>query len=451
MSVYANNISSKNIDLLENISNLQSYQIKKLKDIFSEKNNREYDQTTKQNVSISFVGGKYRFEIKKPENDMYMYQVWKKNNTDLNSDRKYKYISLRAWITGFNITENFTPTTLIELDNNFYPTVMVDAKIEADNCVFYFDSSLIVNQSDISLHQLPQNGSYNNVRFDIDDSTIQHYVNMNLYLTTSTGTNLIFKSKLNFQNIDTNNSKLWKVTSFNINGGSTTDTVDLPYINQSYTNNYPFLIQPFITSFFNNDINNFGLNNKICGNINEAFNDLIDSNNNQPNFYGIYLLYNQLLYVDWTDNIKITTISTAIDYGNNSSGTQGFDGKYYVGGIYDSTITRAEAPYDMTSGILLNGYGIDVDGKIIQGGNSFIKIWYSSYYQAWNYLSGYVGTFTETTQSSGLGPAFDSKVTFTVPVFSGAGPTVQEMSQSHNPAEYNFNYIPGTVNFLRDL
>ena len=99
MSIVANNISSKNIDLLENISNLQSYQIKKLKDIFSEKNNREYDQTTKQNVSISFVGGKYRFEIKKPENDMYMYQVWKKNNTDLNSDRNYKYISLRDWIT----------------------------------------------------------------------------------------------------------------------------------------------------------------------------------------------------------------------------------------------------------------------------------------------------------------------------------------------------------------
>ena len=450
MSIVANNISSKNIDLLENISNLQSYQIKKLKDIFSEKNNREYDQTTKQNVSISFVGGKYRFEIKKPENDMYMYQVWKKNNNDLNSDRKYKYISLRAWITGFNITKNFTPTTLIELDNNFYPTVMVDAKIEADNCVFYFDSSLIVTQSDISL---PQNGSYNNVRFDID-SISEHYVNMNLYLTTSTGTNLIFKSKLNFQNMDTNNSKLWKVTSFNINGGSTTDTVDPPYINQSYTNNYTSLIQPFITSFFNNDINNYGpLNNKICSNINDAVNNLIDSNNNQPYFYGLYVLYNQLLYVDWTDNINITTISSAIaDYSNNSSGTQGFDGKYYVGGIYDSTINRDEAPYDMTSGILINGYAIDLDGNLLQGNsNSFFKIWYSSYHQAWNYLSGYVGTFTETTQSSGIGQAFDSKVTFSVPVFSGAGPTVKEMSDANTQNNYTFNYIPGTVNFLRDL
>jgi hypothetical protein len=50
---------------------------------------RSYDQITKQSVSISFVEGKYRFEIQKLENDVYMYQTWNKNNTELNSDSKY--------------------------------------------------------------------------------------------------------------------------------------------------------------------------------------------------------------------------------------------------------------------------------------------------------------------------------------------------------------------------
>jgi len=466
MSIVANNISSKNIDLLENISNLQSYQIKKLKDIFSEQNERGYDQTTKQDVSISFVGGKYRFEIKKPENDMYMYQVWKKNNIDLNSDRRYKYVSLRKWINMFNIakkSENFTPTTLIELDNNFYPTVMADAKIEGDNCVFYFDSSLIVNTSDISLRQLPQNGSYNNIRFDIDDITnyIQYFennksVNMYVSLTTSTGINTIFNGILNLQNIDTNSDKLWKVTSFNINGSTLKNNTvdikgaqtDLQSINQSYTNNYTSLNQPFITTFFGNNTN-YNFNNIICNNISDSISTLLNSNDS-PLYYGIYVLSNQLLYID--DNNNVTTISSAIeDYEGNSSGTQGLDGKYYVGGIYDSTINRSVAPYDMTSGIIINGYGINLDGSILQGdSNSFIKIWYSPYHQAWNFLSGYVGTFKETTQTCGIGSWCDSSVTFTVPVFTGSGPTVQEMYQLNNPDEYTFNYIPGTVNISTD-
>ena len=42
---------------------------------------------------------------------------------------------------------------------------MVDAVIEQNKCVFYFDSRSIKG----SVVSLPQNGSYNNVRFDIDN------------------------------------------------------------------------------------------------------------------------------------------------------------------------------------------------------------------------------------------------------------------------------------------
>ena len=234
MSIVTNNIKSANIALLENISISQSNQIKKIKDIFSEKNKRSYDQTTKQDISISFVEGKYRFQIKKneetnKENEVYMYQVWKKNNDELNSSRNYKYFSLRQWIMAFNNTktENFTPTTMIELNNDFYPTVMVDAKIEEDNCVFYFDSSSITG----SYVQLPQSGTYYNVRFDIDDIISIYSFNSNrLNINITFGNLTILNGTLDLISIP--NQNLWQVTSFTSSNGT---IYNLPSI--SY---YPF-------------------------------------------------------------------------------------------------------------------------------------------------------------------------------------------------------------------
>lgn len=186
MSIVVNNITSNNITSLENIVSHQSLQIKQLTDLYSDKNKRSFDQTTKQNITrISFNPSTqtYRFEIEKNENDMFMYQVWKKNS-DLNSNRIYKYISLRSWISQFALNKkksNFTPTTLIEINNIFYPTVMVDAVIENDFCVFYFDSRTINNiKQENSLQNLINtsysNSNYSNVRFDIDDITNFDYL-----------------------------------------------------------------------------------------------------------------------------------------------------------------------------------------------------------------------------------------------------------------------------------
>jgi hypothetical protein len=441
MSIVANNISSKNIHLLENISNLHSYQIKKLKDIFSEKNNREYDQTTKQNVSISFVDGKYRFEIKKPENNMYMYQVWKKNNTNLNSDRKYKYISLREWITGFNIakkSENFTPTTSIELDNSFYPTVMVDAKIEDDNCIFYFDSSLIVNQSDISLYQLPQNGSYNNVRFDIDSiidmNTLLNANNVNITITLSNGT-VILNGTLGLKSIDSNNNLLWQVTSVNLLQGTfipkNTNPITYSYNNNDYTN----LVQPFIASFYDNPTYTF--HETVCQNFTDFTNSVTG------NYNGIYQLSNQLLYINSFDNNNPITISTGIaDGGTTGMGmTVGLDGNYYdQGNILNSTYTRPLASYDETSGIEITGYAVDETGKIVINNNTIsnasFKFWYSSYHKAWNYTSGYLES---------------SYIRHNV----GCGPTVNEMNNNRaNIYTNNCNSINvniQNVNYVNDI
>ena len=178
MSIVSSNIISNNIVNMQNNLYGQSTKIQKLIDIYSSQNISSYDQVTKQNVTISFdqVTQRYRFEIQKniqgKENDMLMYQVWKKNNADLNSNRKYKYISLKDWVNIFKTQKNFTPTTLIEIDGIFYPTVMVDASIENTNCVFYFDVREIRDVRDVREIRdplgLPKSGSYNDVRFDID-------------------------------------------------------------------------------------------------------------------------------------------------------------------------------------------------------------------------------------------------------------------------------------------
>ena len=96
MSIFANNISSKNIVELENTVSSQSNKIQQLIDFYSDQTKRSYDQTTKQNVIVSFnsLTQRYRFEIQKneenKENDIFMYQIWKKNNDELNSDRMYQ-------------------------------------------------------------------------------------------------------------------------------------------------------------------------------------------------------------------------------------------------------------------------------------------------------------------------------------------------------------------------
>jgi hypothetical protein len=180
MSLIVSNIISPNLVALQNTVSLQSVQLKQLIDLYSHQNKKSFDQVTKQNIVISFdsLTSLYRFEIQKPENTVYMYQVWKKDNNTLNSSREYFNIPLKDWIKNiYRKKINFTPTTLIEINNIFYPSVMVDSKFEqrlvdginTEYCVFYFDTRQISDPKGITIENLPQSGSYTNARFDIDD------------------------------------------------------------------------------------------------------------------------------------------------------------------------------------------------------------------------------------------------------------------------------------------
>jgi hypothetical protein len=180
MSIISNKVVSPNILSLEAIVQQQSTQIQQLTDLYSSQNEREFDQVTKQDVVISYdeTNKRYRFEIQKPESDIYVYQIWKKN-AEINNDRKYYYQKLGPWIDHFKVhneKENFTPTSLIEIDMEekeyFYPSVLVDAGRQqrdgVEYCVLYFEDKKISPLQGIILEEMPKSGSFRGVRFDID-------------------------------------------------------------------------------------------------------------------------------------------------------------------------------------------------------------------------------------------------------------------------------------------
>lgn len=133
-----------------------------------------YDQIMRQNIVISNVPDKelsYKVIIDFPEDTILLYQVWDQKTVNQNSknSRNYFNLPLKYYITNFflpnNKSKNFTPTTVIEIGNNKYVSVMYDASIskEDNKCIFYFDNSIIKNSLPLPI------GKFSNVRFDIDD------------------------------------------------------------------------------------------------------------------------------------------------------------------------------------------------------------------------------------------------------------------------------------------
>jgi gluconate kinase len=186
MSIITSNIISTNISSLESIAVEQYKQIQQLTDLYSDQYNREFDQFTKQNVFVTYsiFTKTYRFEIRDSENDVHVYQIWKKNNNQLNSDRIYFRQTLRNWISKFNtlnVEKNYNPTTIIKMDieekngtikEHIYPTVLIDARVEivdgVEKCFFSFNNSLISPLDGIVVENFQPLGYYTNVRFDIN-------------------------------------------------------------------------------------------------------------------------------------------------------------------------------------------------------------------------------------------------------------------------------------------
>jgi hypothetical protein len=451
-----------------NINNIvfeQSIQINELvnKNFFK----REYDQVTKQNVIISYdeIKKRYRFEIQKPENDVYLYQIWKKKNEVLNTNRKYYYEKLRDWVIKFkehNVKYNFKPTTLIEI-NDYFPTVLVDASIDTrdgiDYCVLYFENKTIKPLQGI-INEIPKSGLFSNVRFDIDAAESQITKKLRVQMKLDDGF-IVFDGYMNLISVDTNYNLLWAMTSMedkdgNIykldynqsdfyyggggNGPYPTPLQDINRGTQStsnYSNNYNFVNRPYVISYYTaisgQNIVRYGLveNRNPSGkyviyeikddtDVVNKVNNILLFNSSEPSYQGVFNLTNQVLYYDKI-SLKYKTITTA----TNGQTININDGKYYINGNISPDQDQSNNSYDINSGVIFSGYAIDTNKQIIKTNSSYntynngtyetyyntFKFWYSSLNNGWNFMSSNTFNSADVSQNwntnlVGAGPSF---------------------------------------------
>ena len=105
------------------------------------------------------------------------YQTWSNTNANnINDDRKVYLVRTKKWVELFKtansyISNPFTPTTVIEIDNKRFVTIMTNAKFKYNKVIFYMSTDDVTFDSKKmkKMNKLPK-GEYHNVRFDIDDS-----------------------------------------------------------------------------------------------------------------------------------------------------------------------------------------------------------------------------------------------------------------------------------------
>jgi len=117
--------------------------------------------------------------------DFLKYQVWSNTNTNnINGDRSVFLLRAKDWVEQFKIVNSnnsnnsirFTPTTVIEIDNKKYVTVIMNAEFKNKKVIFHMSTDDVKFNSKKmeKMNKLPK-GEFFNVRFDIDDSGFNSY------------------------------------------------------------------------------------------------------------------------------------------------------------------------------------------------------------------------------------------------------------------------------------
>ena len=140
----------------------------------------EFDQIVKGNVTIKKISKhKYRITFRKI-GKFLIYQVWDKDNQNLNNKRQVSYVSAKTWVNRFikqnkNLKEMgkelFTPTTIMEtVDGDHYAFVIRKAYFDSNHRVVFTISTKEIQLANNFSKKLIniQTGCYNNMRFDID-------------------------------------------------------------------------------------------------------------------------------------------------------------------------------------------------------------------------------------------------------------------------------------------
>jgi hypothetical protein len=362
------------------------------------KQNRNYDQVTKQDVSISFDSNtnRYRFQIKKPENDIYVYQVWEEENVYLNSIRNSYKQPLRYWIDTFITSKQkgFFPTTLIEINNIFYISILVDASIETvendQYCILYFNNQNILKNNESISQNIPE-GDFTDVRLDIDanDFSIPSSITSNnLYTSTNLKSNQIHQFIIT--NV-TDNKTIFSGYLYSFRSGNIAKAQWVTDLNGNTMPIYPY--PSGNTNYYeigNGNITNSDISTDSSLGINSgalniqlenpfsvqsiSLTSWTDSGNKPTDFF-----VNQLLQLDDTGKV-LSTITTPLTYiPDNQTYTIDKYGNYYINNL------KVTDPSDINNIIGYNSAGI----SFLINAHTLCRFWSSldtSGNQTWNYI-----------------------------------------------------------------
>lgn len=374
---------------------------------------RKYDQVTTQNVSITFdkISNIYRFVIKKPENVIYLYQIWDEENKEFNNDIYSFSERLRNWIDSFLVlkqNKGFNPTTIIEINDSVYISILVNASFESinneDYCVLYFDGKNVSDNIGSISKNIPE-GEFSNVRFDIDSmnsslpipSSIQNNSLYAYYYYSDYGTfksSLIANTKIPFSILDvTNNKTIFSGNLYCLNDNYVQIAKAQWVSDSSGNNSYP--IYPFpngkntraigspdtmayagVENIYNPPLYT---NTNVCSgfvdwSISNPFSVTSKTVKNWQN-WGIYC--NQLLFLEPGTGKVTQTVTTPITYvpDNQTVTISNQTGQAYVNG---QVITD---PTGEVFAILNNTAGIS-----FLYNNNLYKFWYNYFVKEWNYI-----------------------------------------------------------------
>ena len=102
------------------------------------------------------------------------------NANNINDDRKVYLVRTKKWVELFKtansyVSNPFTPTTVIEIDNKRFVTIMTNAIFKNNKVIFYMSTDDVTFDSKKmkKMNKLPK-GEFHNARFDIDGESINN-------------------------------------------------------------------------------------------------------------------------------------------------------------------------------------------------------------------------------------------------------------------------------------
>jgi hypothetical protein len=133
-----------------------------------------YDTVVKANkIKVKKIN-KHQYNIKLNKATALMYQIFNSDSVTLNSSRRVLSVDILKWyFYAFVWTRSeklFTPTTVMEIDNNKYVFVINNVVVKNGKVIFKV-STKDINYGNLSKLSKISKGHFKNVRFDIDSKT----------------------------------------------------------------------------------------------------------------------------------------------------------------------------------------------------------------------------------------------------------------------------------------